>query len=549
MTRMARRTRGRHGEGTTRSTSPLTGTGVLLKTSLRYDAHTFAPWILIATVLSVSSVVLYPVIFPEQADRAAFAAAVGSNPALGLVLGPAFDLATVDGFNAWRSLALGGFLTALAATFTVVRATRGQEDSGQAELLASSVLGRGSRLLTGVGLALIESVLIGLVSGVATGLFGGDWESSLLLGATFTATGWMFTGFAAVASQLGTDARAASTLALGTLGVLYVLRGLAYSLNADAWAMWVNPLGWLTEARPATGNNWLPLVYAVVLTIICLTLAFVLQSKRDFGQGAVAPRPGPARGRIRSPWGLAIHINAGLLLTWIVAFILLGITFGYFTGSIEEVLNQDSAVAHILAAGAVTHDELIGAFFLSILAILGSLAAIPGVQVILKVRSEELAERVEPILAGAVSRWRYYAGNVGLAFLSSTIYLVTAGMILTSLAVRADVGISFADGMLQTLATVPAMWTVVAFSVLVVGVRPRVPLAAWAGVLMSFMLTLLGPSFNLPDWALGISPFWHVPVVTQPSPDWSGLLWVSLFTVGFLTVGFVGFRRRDLATT
>ena len=130
-------------------------------------------------------------------------------------------------------------------------ATRGQEDSGQAELLASSVLGRGSRLLTGVGLALIESVLIGLVSGFATGAFGGDWESSLLLGATFTATGWMFTGFAAVASQLGTD------------------------------------------ARPATGNNWLPLVYAFILTVICLALAFVLQSRRDFGQGAVAPRRGP----------------------------------------------------------------------------------------------------------------------------------------------------------------------------------------------------------------------------------------------------------------
>ena len=78
---------------------------------------------------------------------------------------------------------------------------------------------------------------------------------------------------------------------------------------------------------------------------------------------------------------------------------------------------------------------------------------------------------------------------------------------------------------------------------------PALELAAWAGVLMSFMLTLLGPSFNLPDWALGISPFWHVPVVTQSSPDWSGLLWVSLFTAGFLTVGFVGFRRRDLATT
>ena len=78
---------------------------------------------------------------------------------------------------------------------------------------------------------------------------------------------------------------------------------------------------------------------------------------------------------------------------------------------------------------------------------------------------------------------------------------------------------------------------------------PAFELAAWAGVLMSFMLTLLGPSFNLPDWALGISPFWHVPVVTQANPDWSGLLWVSLFPAGFLIVGFADFRRRNLATT
>jgi len=34
--------------------------------------------------------------------------------------------------------------------------------------------------------------------------------------------------------------------------------------------------------------------------------------------------------------------------------------------------------------------------------------------------------------------------------------------------------------------------------------------------------------------------------VTAPSPDWSGLGWVSLVTVGLLAVGFAGFRRRDV---
>src|SRR5690606_21067358 len=92
-----------------------------LRASLTHEGRGFAPWIAIATALSASSVLVYPWVFPDQQERAGLAAAVGANPALGLIFGPAFDLSTVDGFNAWRSLALGGFLTALGAIFVVVR--------------------------------------------------------------------------------------------------------------------------------------------------------------------------------------------------------------------------------------------------------------------------------------------------------------------------------------------------------------------------------------------------------------------------------------------
>ncbi|MGV1004962.1 MAG: hypothetical protein ACOYEV_09405 [Candidatus Nanopelagicales bacterium] len=67
----------------------------------------------------------------------------------------------------------------------------------------------------------------------------------------------------------------------------------------------------------------------------------------------------------------------------------------------------------------------------------------------------------------------------------------------------------------------------------VIGARPKVSLTAWAGVLASFGLTLLGPTFGLSDWVLAISPFWHVPVTGCATPDYSGLGWISLFTVAF----------------
>lgn len=529
------------------SDGPVTGAARLLRTLIRHEGRLFAPWVLLATVLSSSSVLVYPYIFPTAQDRAGLAAAIGANPAVGLVFGPAHDLSTIDGFNAWRSLALGGFLVGLGAILAVTRATRGQEDSGQAELLASGVLGRHSRLLAAVALALVGSLMAGLVAGLVTVLCGGGWAASLLLGASFTATGWMFAALAAVAAQVGSDARTANSLAVGTLGTLFLLRGFLTSIDAPPWTSWINPLGWPAATRPATGDHWWPLALAVALAATLLVVAFALQSRRDFGQGAISPRPGPARGRMHGTLALAIRLNRGSFLTWAIAFLAVGFMFGYFTRSIGDILGSDSAVTQILAAGATTPEALIAAFLHTVLGLVGILAAVPGVQTMLRVRSEELEDRVEPIMAGAVRRPRYYASNVAVAFAASATYVLLAGTIIALLASTAGLGIAFADALLQAVATVPAVWTVVALSVAVVGARPLVSLAAWVGVIASFGLTLLGPSFRLPDWALAISPFWHVPIVAAAEPDRWGLVAISAVTMVFLVVGFVGFRRRDLA--
>ena len=244
----------------------VTGTTVLLRATVKHDSRGIAPWVLIIALLSASSVLAYPLVFPTQEDRAGLALAIGGNPAIGLIFGPAVDLSTAEGFTIWRALALGGFLAALGAVFAVTRATRAQEDSGQAELLAAGVLGRASRLLVGVLMGLIASLLAGVVPGVATALCGGEWESSMLLGATFTATGLMFTGVAAVAAQLGSDARTANSISIGTFGGLFLLRGFAYSVNAPVWMIWSNPLGWLTQTRPAAGNHWWPLWFTVAFS-------------------------------------------------------------------------------------------------------------------------------------------------------------------------------------------------------------------------------------------------------------------------------------------
>lgn len=522
------------------------GTRLLLRASLRHEGLSFASWVVIATALSVSSVIVYPLLFPDLQDRQAFAATVSANPALGLIFGPAYDLSTVDGFNAWRSLALGGFITALGAIFIVVKASRGQEDSGQAELLASGVLGRQSRLFTALAMAFVSSLAVGVVAGVVTSLCGGGWGPSLLLGAGFTATGWMFAAVAALTAQIGADARTANSIAVATLGVLFVLRGFLYSVEAPAWTTWINPLGWIQETHPATGNHWWPLLLAAAFAVVVAAVAFALQSSRDFGQGLVASRPGPARGTARTALALAARLNQAPIIYWSCAFVGLGVIFGYFTGSINDLFAANPSMAQVFASGATSPDDLVSVFLTTILSMIGIIASISGVQTVNRLRSEELDDRTEPVLATAVTRSRYLSSSVVVAFIASAVFVLLAGIVIGIFAAAADIGVNFGDAFLQAVATVPAVWTVIAVAVTVIGARPRVQLASWSGVLASFVLTLLGPSFKLPSWALGISPFYHVPSVAAGTQNWWGLLWTSLFTLAFLAIGFAGFGRRDI---
>jgi len=225
----------------------------------------------------------------------------------------------------------------------------------------------------------------------------------------------------------------------------------------------------------------------------------------------------------------------------------LGVVFGYFVTSADELFAGEPAVQQILAAGAVTPDALTGAFVRTVLSLVGIIACVPGVQVLLRVRAEELEDRVEPVLAGAVARHRFYASHVLLALTTVTALVLLAGTVVAVLAGRADIGVTTPDVLAQAAATVPAVWTVVALAVALVGARPAASLAAWAVVLVSFLLTLLGPTFGLDDWVLGISPFWHVPTVTGGETDWTGPGRLSLVVVTLVAAGFAGFRHRDLA--
>lgn len=64
----------------------------LLRATAEQDRGNVAPWIVLVTALSVSSVLAYGRVFPDPASRRTLDATLGANPALRVVFGPARDL-------------------------------------------------------------------------------------------------------------------------------------------------------------------------------------------------------------------------------------------------------------------------------------------------------------------------------------------------------------------------------------------------------------------------------------------------------------------------
>jgi ABC-2 type transport system permease protein len=92
------------------------------------------------------------------------------------------------------------------------------------------------------------------------------------------------------------------------------------------------------------------------------------------------------------------------MISWLIAFAGLGLLFGTLATSIGDIVADNPSMAQVLASGAATPADLTFAFLVTILQILAIIAAVMGVQVVLRIYSEEVDYRVEPLLAGSLRR-------------------------------------------------------------------------------------------------------------------------------------------------
>ena len=62
-----------------------------------------------------------------------------------------------------------------------------------------------------------------------------------------------------------------------------------------------------------------------------------------------------------------------------------------------------------------------------------------------------------------------------------------------------------------------------------------------------FVIGMFGMLFKLPSWVIDLSPFQHVPAI--PAQDFSAqpLIILTLIAAALVSIGLIGFRRRDVS--
>ncbi len=529
----------------------LAGAAELARLAIRRDRVMLAGWVYVLFAISLSAGYGVKIVYKTAASRATIAATVRTDPALAFLYGQLHGT-SLGAVAAWRYLAYAALFAALMSIFLVVRHTRADEETGRLELIGSTVVGRHAPLAAALLVASVANLAVVVLTTAVLAVAGLPLAGSIAFGLAEASCGVVFAGVAAIAAQISGTARGARGLAITCLGVAFLLRGIGDSGGSHGltWLSWLSPVGWAELIRPFGGDRWWVLVLPAAATVAGTAAAFWLAGRRDQGAGLLQPRPGPASaGRLLGgPVGLAWRLQRGAVAGWAAGFLAAGLAIGIVGNGIGKLIGSGAGVRNVISKIG-GQAGLTNAYLAACMSLLGLVAAAYAVSAVLRMRSEETEQRVEPLLAAPVSRLRWGGSHLLIA-LGGTIAVLIAGGFGVGIgfgAATSDVAAQLPRLLGAGLAQVPASLAVAAVGVLFVGLLPQASMAGgWTALAIAGFIGLFGPALNLSHYVLDISPFSHVPKLPGGSFSVVPLLWLTGFTLLLAAAGLAGLRRRDI---
>lgn len=530
--------------------SSLAGTRALIRFILRRDRIRIPVWIVAILVTVAGTAAIFPDTYPTAADRQARATLL-ENPAMRLLLGPVHGTEdyTFGAMMASEMLGMMLIVVGLMSIFTIVRHTRADEETGRAELVRSSVVGRHASIMSALTVAVALNIAIGLSVAVALDatLVELDTAGSLMFGAAMASFGIFIAALTLVSVQINEFARAASGMSIAVLVGTYVLRGFGDMLENPL--EWMPPSGFALQSAPYVDNSIWPLALLVAISIVLVPLAITLSDRRDVAAGLRQPRPGPAHAStlLARPFGMVLRRQRGSLLAWGTGLVLFGLAYGSMINEIGEQYGENPMVQGYFTALGLDTQQLTESVIAMVVMFMALLVSLFTVSTITRLRADETSTLAESLLATAVSRIRWAGETLVFGIVMTTVILLLSGL-SGGVLFAADTG-NWDDMWTFTgavMAYAPALWLAAAVAVAVLGIFPKAMLLAWFVPAYGFFALILAPMMGLPSWINDLSPFEYVPRI--PSADFEAvpLIVMTALALALIVAGLLGIRYRDL---
>ncbi|SIS49269.1 ABC transporter permease [Salimicrobium flavidum] len=505
-------------------------------------------WLFSLTVITIAVPLAFGNLYPTQAERDVMAQTL-SNPALTAMVGPVnFETYTIGTMTAHEMVLLTALVVGLMNILFVNRHTRVEEEEGLLELVRSLPTGKGANMMAVFLHILFINLLLVLLISVGLGVLGIEsmgWNGSMLYGMVLGGSGIFFAGITAISAQLADNARTSFGIAFAVLMIAYLVRAVG-DVSAETLS-WFSPLHLSSQAEVYGANHWWTILPLFGVGILLFAVAGYMASLRDLDAGLLRSRAGKttASSFLGTPTGLALRLQRTGIISWGIAMLLLGASYGSILGDLETFFEGNEILQQMLAGeSSASFTEQ----FLSLLiVVIALIATIPALMSMLKLYKEEKSHRVDLLYAHPLSRFQFFASHLSIAAVQGLVMflLAFAGLWMAGVAVMTE-PFSFLTIVGAGMAYYPALLVMVGVTVLLIGFFPEKSGWVWAYLLYAFIVLYFGGLFEFPEWMEYLSPFGYVPELPNEDMTWLPLILLSMVALVMVTIGFRGYKRRDL---
>jgi ABC-2 type transport system permease protein len=495
-------------------------------------------------------------VFPTSEARTEVDKLIGGIPAAMVnFFGKPVGLGTLGGYLTWKYGLVFVLSVSLWSILGLSSTLAGEASRGSLDLVAVTPYGKRriaiEKVAAHVTMLVLALAFMALMLTVSSNSFGdaalGDRIAPLsalgfALWLAFIAL--FFGGLAFALAPLLGRAGAAGVSGIA-LAVLWSANGLDLGPLA-----WLSPFHWTENHVALVGMyDWPALAAVGVVAVVFLAIGFELFSRRDLGitLGVGLPQlPAWVLG-VRGPTSRAFGDQLPRALAWGIGLAVMGSMMASLAGSMAGQVQGDENLMRIIHTVFPNYDFASAGGFLQLFVELFLIAAgFAAATLVSKWASDETGGRLEEVLATPLTRVRWLVTGAIAALLGVVVF--TAVYALGVAGGAASGGIAAGDALLGSASLGLYAAALIGIGVAIGGVW-RTSLAAEIVavlVIATYLLDLLAPPLNLPDWVhqLALTAHFGTPMLGQWDPV--GVVACLALAIGGTILGAWGIRRRDV---